>query len=147
MSSTSQMADAYNAFRFAVKIGNDEVSFTECTLPALEVDVLEQKEGGYNHAVHLISGPVKAGRVTLKRGFATSKELLQWYFDVASGDRQKAERNISVIMFDSTGKEVLHLDFVKAYPVKWTGPAFKSSDSAIAIETLELAFAEFKPGK
>ncbi len=147
MSGTGATIEAHGAFRFAVKTGDAEANFTECTLPSLEVDVLEQKEGGYNHGVHLIAGPVKPGRLTLKRGVAKSNELLKWYFDVARGDRKKAERNVSVIMFDSMGKEVMHLEFVKAYPVKWTGPSFKASDSTVAIETLELAFAEFNPGK
>lgn len=147
MASTGQTAEAHGAFRFAVQLGDGEASFTECTLPSLEVDVLEQKEGGYNQGVHLIAGPVKPGRLTLKRGVTTSSELLKWYLDVASGDRKKAERNVSVIMFDSMGKEVMHLEFLRAYPVKWTGPSFKTSDSAVAIETLELAFAEFNQGK
>ncbi len=143
MSATAQIAEAFSAFRFAVKVGDGEATFTECTLPSLEVDVLEQKEGGYNQGVHLIAGPVKAGRLSLKRGVTTSNELLKWYLDVAHGDRKKAERNVSVIMFDSTGKPVLQLEFIRAYPVKWTGPVLKTSDNAIAIEGLELAFAEF----
>lgn len=147
MPSTGQIIEAHGSFRFAVKADDIEATFTECTLPSLEVDVLEQKEGGYNHGTHLIAGPVKAGRLTLKRGIATTNELLKWYLDVANGDRKKAERNVSVIMFDSTGAEVIHLAFVAAYPVKWTGPSFKASDNQVAIETLELAFAEFKREK
>jgi len=68
--------DAQPGFRFIVSLGGSEATFTECTLPSLEVDVLEQKEGGYNQGVHLIAGPVKAGRLTLKRGVADTKELL-----------------------------------------------------------------------
>lgn len=146
MTATAKPVEAHSSFRFAVNTGDAEISFTECTLPSLEVDVLEQKEGGYNQGVHLIAGPVKAGRLTLKRGIAKSNELMKWYLDVASGDSTKAERNVSVIMFDSTGKEVIHLQFLKAIPVKWMGSGFKTSDNSVAIETLELAFAEFKQG-
>ncbi len=136
--------EVHNAFRFAVKIGGEEALFTECTLPPLEINTMEQKEGGYNQGVHLLPGPVKAGHVILKRGITKSNEMLKWYLDVASGKPKAAERNISVIVYDSTQKQVLRLEFMRAYPVKWTGPALKSADSAIAIETLELAFAEFQ---
>lgn len=139
--------EVHGSFRFAVKTGDAELSFTECTLPSLEVDVHEQKEGGYNQAVHLVAGPVKAGRLILKCGVASSNDLLKWYLDVASGNPKKAQRNVSVIMFDSTGQRVMQLEFLKAYPVKWTGPTFKASDSTVAIESLELAFSEFGPGK
>lgn len=143
MAPTGGRIEAHAAFRFAVELGGgEEAIFTECTLPSLEVDVHEQKEGGYNKGVHLLPGPVKAGRITLKRGLTKSSALLKWYGDVASGKAQNAERNVSVVMYDSQLNEVMRLDFVRAYPVKWSGPTFRTSESTIAIETLELAFAE-----
>lgn len=139
---TGQRIEAHGAFHFIVQLGDGEAFFTECTLPTLEVDVLEQKEGGHNTGVHLLPGPVKAGRITLKRGVTRSSELLKWYRDVASGKVKEAVRNISVVLCDSQAKEILRLDFTGAFPVKWSGPAFKAGDSTLAIETLELAFAE-----
>ncbi|MGQ9683357.1 MAG: phage tail protein [Anaerolineae bacterium] len=143
MGGTGNWGEAHSAYRFVVQLdGNAEAAFTECTLPSLEVDVLEQKEGGYNTGVHLLPGPVKAGRVTLKAGVTRSSKLLQWYKDVANGKSQSAQRNVSVIMYDAEQQPVLRLSFTRAYPVKWSGPTFRTADSAIAIETLELAFAE-----
>ncbi len=143
MAPTGQRSEAHPSFRFAVQIsGIDEAVFSECTLPPLEVDVLQQKEGGYNTGVHQLPGPVKPGKITLKRGLAQSNELLKWYRDVARGQVKDAEKNVSVVMYDSQYSEVMRWNFSKAYPVKWTGPTFKSSENAIAIETLELAFAE-----
>ncbi len=143
MASTGKEIEAHPAFSFAVKIdGKSEAIFSECQLPSLEVDILEQKEGGYNGAVHLLPGRVKPGRVILKRGVTQSNEMLKWYQDVASGKPKAAERQVSVTLYDSLGSPVVSLNFGKSYPAKWTGPAFKSGDSAIAIETLELAFAE-----
>ncbi|RME39057.1 MAG: phage tail protein, partial [Deltaproteobacteria bacterium] len=79
---------------------------------------------------------------TVKRGITQSTELLKWYRDVANGQLQDAERNISVVMYDSQLNEVMRWNFDRAFPVKWTAPTFKTSENAIAIETLELAFAE-----
>lgn len=143
MPGNGKRVENHTAFRFTVQIdGIDEAVFTECTLPTLEIEVFEQKEGGYNTGSHQLPGPVKSGRITLKRGVTQSSELLQWYRDVASGQVAQAERSVSVVMYDSMLSEVMRWDFERAYPIKWTGPTFKTSDSAVAIETLELAFAE-----
>lgn len=139
---TGQRIEVHAAFRFVVNIGDAEVCFTECTLPNLEVDVVEQREGGYNTGVHLLPGPVKAGRITLRSGVTKSSELLKWYKQVAAGKVKAATRNITVTMVDAELKPVMRMDFLRAYPVKWTGPAFKTGESAMAIEALELAFAE-----
>jgi len=139
---TGQRVEVYDAFRFVVDIQEGEMFFTECTLPTLEVDVIEQKEGGYNTGVHLLPGPVKAGRLTLKRGITKSSALLVWYAQVASGEVKAATRNVTLTMLSSQGQPVMRMDLIRAYPVKWSGPSFKAGDSTIAIETLELAFAE-----
>ncbi len=141
MPGSAQRIEIHAAFRFAVQIsGVTEAVFTECTLPTLEVEVLQQMEGGLNNAVHQIPGRVKMGKITLKRGVTTSGDLLRWYMDVAQGQIQDSQRDISVVMFDSQSQEVLRWNFGKAFPVKWTGPNFASGDSRVAIEALELAY-------
>lgn len=144
MPQTGKRPEAHAAFRFVVTVdGMGGAIFTECTLPPLEVETHEQKEGGYNTGVHLLPGRVKAGRITLKHGVAESNEMLKWYAQVANGQPKAAEKKVTVKMYDSLLKtKVMELNFERAYPVKWTGPTFKASENAIAIETLELAFAE-----
>ncbi|MBN1934507.1 MAG: phage tail protein [Anaerolineae bacterium] len=148
MPGSSQRTEVYAAFRFAVQIdGVTEAVFTECTLPTLEVEVLQQMEGGLNSAVHQIPGRVKMGKITLKRGVTTSSDLLLWYMNIAQGQIQDGHRDISVVMYDSQAQEVLRWNFGKAFPIKWTGPNFVSSDSKVAIETLELAYQSMSVGK
>ncbi len=137
----SQRAEAHAAFRFAIQIdGITEAVFTECTLPTLEVEMVEQKEGGLNNAVHQIPGRIKAGKITLKRGITSSSDLLSWYMDIARGKIASSRRKVSVIMYDSTSSEVIRWNFEEAFPSKWTGPSFSSGQSQIAIETLELTY-------
>lgn len=143
MSATGKLPEAHASFSFAVRLGGEaQAVFTECTLPSLEVEIHEQHEGGYNSGVHLLPGRVKASRVTLKGGLIRSNDMLKWYRDVANGQPEAAKKQVEVIMYDSQGTPVLNLTFAQAYPVKWTGPTFKASESAVAIETLELAFSE-----
>lgn len=135
----SQRTEAHAAFRFAVQIeGITEAVFTECTLPALEVEVHQQMEGGLNNAVHHLPGRVKAGKITLKRGITSSDKLLAWYMDVVK--RKITQRKVSVVMYDSLLQEMMRLNFEGAFPSKWTAPTFASSDSKLAIETLELSY-------
>jgi phage tail-like protein len=122
--------ELHAAFNFVVQLdGIQNAVFSECTLPTLEVDFHEQKEGGYNTGVHVLPGPVKAGRLTLKRGLVKSNELLKWYCDVASGTAKRARSHVSVIMYDGRQVEIMR---------------FKTADSAVAIETLELAFTDIQ---
>jgi phage tail-like protein len=145
MTRTGERTEAHAAFRFAVEIdGIDEAYFSECTLPSLEVEVTEQQEGGYNNGVHLLPGRVKAGRITLKHGITQSTELLNWYRDVMNGNVSAAIRRISIVMYDSRLDPVMRLSFERAYPAKWSGPTFNAADNSVAIETLELAYAEIQ---
>lgn len=138
---SGQRVEVHAAFRFAVQIdGITEAVFTECTLPTLEVEIHEQAEGGLNNAVHQLPGRVKAGKITLKRGTATSSELLSWYMDIAQGRIGSSQRKISVVMYDSLSEEVLRWSFEGAFPSKWTGPAFASDKNQVAVETLELSY-------
>ena len=133
--------EAHPAFRFVVQIeGVTEAVFTECTLPSLEVEVEEEKEGGFNDGTHLLPGRVKKGTVVLKRGLTTSSALLGWYTAVMQSQVQECQRQVSIILYDSLGDQVMRWDFSGAYPHKWSGPALKSDSNAIAIETLELSF-------
>lgn len=134
-------AQAHAAFRFAVQIdGISEASFTECTLPPLEVDVTEEKEGGYNDGTHLLAGRIKKGSLTLKRGLAQSSELLNWYVQVMQGEVEEARRKVSITLFDSEGEQVMRWDFRGAYPSKWEGPSLNAGSDKVAIETLELSY-------
>lgn len=129
----------HSAHSFVIEIGGKRMAaFTECTLPTLEIETTEVQEGGQNNYVHMLPGPRKSGRVTLKRGFSAEKELMKWYQNVLQGKVKEATKSISIILFDSKAKQLGRWDFTKAYPIKWTGPTLKSDAGAIAIEQLEL---------
>lgn len=136
--------DAYPNYLFGVEIhGEDIASFAECNGPSLEMDVYEYEEGGSNGYVHKLPGRWKIGNLTLKRGFGKADRLWSWCQQVlsgaASGQWSLNEKNISVVLRDPTGAEVGRWTFVKAYPVKWTGPRFSASDNTVAIEEVEFA--------
>ena len=86
---------SFPSFRFVVKLGNESVAaFTECTLPSIEWDVEEVKEGGLNTFVHQLPGRRRAGRVSLKNGVAKSS-LVDWFIQAM---KESFERKTVTIM-------------------------------------------------
>ena len=147
MPRTGVPSEDYTTFRFMVAIdGINVAAFSECNLPNLQVETEEIKEGGQNAYTHKLAVRVNAGTVTLRSGIGRNDALLKWYLQVLKGDMKNATRTVTVVIFDSLGKLVTTWTFQRAYPVKWTGPALKSGESAVAIEEIEFAHHGFEVG-
>ena len=43
------------------------------------------------------------------------------------------------MLMNSAGEDVWRWNFKDAYPVKWSGPELRGSNTEVAVETLELA--------
>jgi phage tail-like protein len=131
---------AYPAFRFLVSVDQKpQAAFTECDLPTIELEIEEIKEGGMNVYTHQLPGRRKAVRISLKNGIGKSS-LLEWYFDVLGGTIKR--RNVSISLLDEQQKTVINWNMADAFPYKWSGSQLRSSDNAIAIQTLELVCSE-----
>lgn len=125
-------------YRFYVTLGNiPQALFTEVSGLQLETVVQDYEEGGRNYYVHRLPGRTKVGNLVLKRGMTKANEFYQWYIDFMTGKVKR--QNISVVMYDTMGAELMRWNFIGAYPVKWSGPQFSADGKSIAIETLELA--------
>jgi phage tail-like protein len=133
-----RIPDGKPSCRFYVQVeGVAQAVFTEVTGLAMEMAVEDVEEGGNNGFVHRLPGRCKVSNLTLKRGMTTSNDFLKWSRDVARGKIEK--KNVSVILYNLNGTEAMRWTFEHAYPVKWSGPQFKADDTAVAIETVELA--------
>lgn len=131
-------SEAYPGCRFYVLFGNAAQGvFTEVGGLQVEMDVMEYQEGGNNGFVHRLPGFTKVSNLILKRGMTSSNDFYHWLSDVSNGKLKR--RNISVVMYDVAGNELVRWNFTNAYPVKWVGPQLRASDNTAAIETLELA--------
>jgi phage tail-like protein len=53
-------------------------------------------------------------------------------------DGKLARKNMSVVLLNDAGEEVLRFNFTNAWPVKWSGPNLNAETNEIAIETLEI---------
>ena len=130
----------YPAFRFLVDVeGKTQAAFTECTLPNIDWDIEEVKEGGLNTFTHQLPGRRKAGKISLKNGVGKS-ELVDWYIQTMS--ETFVRKAVTVTLLDLASKPVITWNLADALPVKWTGPSLKSDSNTVAIQTLDLACGE-----
>lgn len=138
------LEDPYATARFDVIIDRITLAiFTECTLPTLTMNPEVIKEGGQNAYLHRLPTRVEVGTVTLKYGVMRSNDLLLWYLQVAMGDVLNAMHSMVILMYDPLGFPVSLWTLRDAYPIKWTGPTLRASESAVAIESIEFAFSSF----
>lgn len=135
---------SHGSFRFSVAVdGINYAAFTEFTLPSLQVETLDIKEGGQNAFAHKLPVRVTAGSATLKHGVATDFSLLNWYLDVLKGDIASATRQVTVVMYSEAHLPLMTWAFRNAYPVKWGGPSFKTDNNSVSIEEIEFVHHGF----
>ena len=141
---TAKRVDPFATCKFHVEIGEiKEAAFRECSGLEITTDVFEYQEGGLNEYSHKLPGRTKLSNVTLKRGFATSNELYNWYLEMEQDllqGKSITRKQVTITLYStSEPKELMNWTLNDAFPVKWVGPAFKAGEAAVAIETIEFA--------
>jgi phage tail-like protein len=138
--------DSYKQYivtqKFSVEVQGIEVAyFSECSGLSLTTDTFEYSEGGLNAYTHKLPVRTKVGNITLKRGLVTADTLWTWYSAVVDGsiNRKAITVNAYEQTAGTTSPTKISWSLADALPVKWTGPSFKASENAIAIDSLEFA--------
>jgi phage tail-like protein len=141
--------DPYVVFEFCVEIaGIVHAWFQECSGLQATVDVFEYKEGGLNDYSHKLPGRTSYTNITLKRGLTDSTEMWDWVSSfISAKDKSAQTKDVSVVQLDPEGNQLYRWDLGTAFPAKWSGPAFNSSQSGVSIETFEIAFNTLKAVK
>ena len=137
--------EQFSSFRFMVAVdGINYAAFTEFTLPSLQMETQEIKEGGQNAFSHKLPVRMTAGSATLRQGVSNNFELLNWYMDMLKGDIAAATRQVTVVMLSASQETLMTWTFRNAYPVKWGGPTFKTDSNGVAIEEIEFVHHGFE---
>jgi phage tail-like protein len=111
--------------------------FSECTGLDGTLEVEPYNQGGENSYVHKFPTRMTYSNITLKRGVGFSEDLWNWHFSYVS---KKGARRDGVIYLQNE----LHIPikmwvFKRGLPLKWAGPTLNAAQSAVAIETMEIA--------
>jgi phage tail-like protein len=114
--------------------------FSECSGLEMTLDIEEYEEGGRNGGTLKFPTRVKWQNITLKKGVGAGTALWDWHYSFAEG-RGKRRDGIIVLQND------LHIPnniwyFRRGLPVRYTGPTLNASQSAVAIESIEIAHEE-----
>ncbi len=136
---TGARTDPYRNFRFRVEIdGIQTASFSEATIPDTSTDTVDYREGTDLPNQKKLSGLVKYGNITLKKGLTDSMELYEWRKLVEQSGAAKARKNISLILTDEEGNDKARWDIVEAWPTKYDPSDFSAKSNEVIIETLEI---------
>ena len=113
--------------------GFSEVSGLEAT-----VEVMEFKEGGENGFVHKFPTRASFSNIVLKHGVIyLYDDLWTWHNDWVKG--QGKRKDGLIVLEDEKGQPAKIWKFKRGIPMKWTGPSLNATQSAVAIESLEIS--------
>ena len=119
--STGNDAWPVPAFHFRVKLGRRQVAFAEVT------------------GIEAVIGAPE-GRVTMRRGiFKGDLTLWRWFEQCAAKPERRS--TVTIELLDADGEPVRRWTLREARPVRIAGPDLCSTANAVAMETLEVAFA------
>jgi phage tail-like protein len=136
---TGQRIDPYRNFKFRVEIdGIQTAAFSEATTPDSTTDSVDYREGTDAPVQRKLSGLVKYGNITLKKGLTDSMELYEWRKQVEQSGASKARKNMSLILIDEEGNDKARWDIVEAWPTKYDASDFSAKGNEVIIETLEI---------
>jgi T4-like virus tail tube protein gp19 len=114
---------------FRVQIGRREIGFCEVGRLTSETDLTIPPE----HWRHRLE------TVLLRRALTRSRELFEWRKRIVEGIEDR--RQVTISQLDApTGEVANSWRLVRAWPCRWSGPAFNAAESGLAYEELELAF-------
>lgn len=112
--------------------------FSECSGIDAVMEVLEYREGGVNEFVHKFPTRATYPNLTLRRGIVpVDNDLWIWHRGFVDGH---GVRRDGIIFLLNEGREMAKKwRFRRGLPVKWTGPTLNASQSAVAIEAIEIS--------
>jgi len=139
-------ARPFTAFNFAVEIFVDGVAmqvcdaaFSECDGLEMTMDVKTIREGGNNGKEIRLTGPLKYGQVTMKRGMTSTFDLWDWFNLMLTNQALRADAEVVIFAADGTTERARFV-LSRCIPVKLKSPPLNAKDGAVAIEELQLAY-------
>jgi len=135
---TGERTDPFRSFNFRIEIGGaDAGGFSECSGLTAEGDHVDYREGTDQPlSVRKLTALRKYSNITLKRGYTVNNTLWQWYKSISLGVNDR--RDVTIILRDEEGKDVMAWMAVNAWINKIEGPSFKASGNEVAIESVEI---------
>jgi phage tail-like protein len=143
------MPDTLTTFSFHVELdGIDIGAFKEASGVDSETEIVEYKETTKDGKmiIRKLPGAMKWADITLKKKIDQKKDLWDWRKEVEQGDIDSARRNGSIVLYDSTSKEVARWNFMNGWPSKWKGADLNAGENAVAVEEITITHEGLERG-
>jgi phage tail-like protein len=116
---------------FEVLIGDQEIGFAEVSPLRSETEL----SGLPDRPVH------RFATIVLTRALTTSTDLYDWRRHIVSGEDDR--RDVTIRQLSAPGGEIVNSwRLTRAWPCRWSGPAFDAMKNDVAFEELELTFED-----
>ncbi|MEO5739480.1 MAG: phage tail protein [Vicinamibacterales bacterium] len=116
---------------FEVLIGDREIGFAEVGRLTSETDYA----GLPDRPAH------RFATIVLRRALTTSTELYDWRRLIVSGKDDR--RDVTIRQLSAPGGKIVNAwRLTRAWPCRWSGPAFDAMKSDVACEEIELTFED-----
>jgi phage tail-like protein len=136
--------------RFSVHINRRELAVARISAPTLAVDPASVTAQPVPRGAGRVnwSGELQTGSLVLARAVDGDRTLYRWQRQAVAAtrsEREKATRDVVIRLLDASGREsVATFELVCAWPVRWSGPKLDGLSSELAIEELEIVYADLK---
>ena len=129
-----------------------EQRFQEVSGLSVEIETETLREGGENRFEYKFPKRAKYPNLVLKRGLLKNTALLNWFksamnayfFAITIPPLDFQPSDILITLLDESDQPVAIWNVVQAYPLKWSASDLKSTENAIVVETVELAYQYFE---
>jgi len=112
--------------------------FSECSGLEASMEILDFKEGGENGYVHKFATRASHSNITLKHGaIFLYDDLWSWHYAWVTG--QGTRKDGLIVLENEGGNPAKIWKFKRGIPMKWVGASLNAAQSAVAIESLEIA--------
>lgn len=133
-------------FYFELSFPGEDAAFQEVSGIAKELGVEEIVCGGENRFKYRLPTTASSQNLVLKRAIVpVGSQLITWCSNcIDQGLAQSITTNdVMLSLLDFEGNTVMQWTFYNAYPVKYSVSDFKSQESELVVETIELAYTYF----
>ena len=112
--------------------------FSECSGLEANMEVMDYREGGVNDYVHKFATRVSYANLVLKHGVIyLYDDLWNWHYGWVQGSGSRKDGLI--VLLDESRQPAKIWKFKRGIPTKWVGPSLNASQSAVAVESLDIA--------
>ncbi len=124
-----ELEPLFGTSHFRVRIGRREIGFCQVGRLSSETDLMVPPDEPRH----------RFETVVLRRALTRSRELYEWRRRIVEGVEDR--RQVTISQLDAPAGEVVNAwRLVRAWPCRWSGPAFDANETDLAYEELELAF-------